>query len=138
MKGFALFLVLFLVALAGCATPSHSDYVYFLNLAHGVLAGDARAFHQVLAKAETTPPGEQLEELAELSSRFVRLAPAEFLRGQDTTPNCFGVSFMGPDYVDNPAAVARERTLRRGALESVNDPGLSLVKNRCLSELAGS
>ena len=138
MKRFGLFVSLGFVALAGCATARSADYLYFPGLAQGVLAGDAQAFRQVLAQAEITPPGEQLEELAEMSSRFVRLAPAEFLQAQAAAPTCFGVSFMGTAYVDNPEAVARELTLRRKALESVGDPALSSVKQRCLDELAGS
>ena len=138
MKGLGLFASLGFVALAGCATARSPDYLYFPGLSQGVLAGDLKAFRQVLTQAETTPPGEQLEELAELSSRFVRLAPVEFLQAQASSPTCFGASFMGAAYVDNPEAVARELNLRRKALESVGDPALSSVKQRCLDELAGS
>jgi hypothetical protein len=137
MKGFALFVVLFHAALAGCATNT-GDYLYFPALAQQVLAGDEQAYGELLTKADTTPPGEQLEELAELSSRFVRVAPAAFLRKQRGALTCFGVSFMGPDYTDNPGAVAKERGLRRKALESVNDPDLASVQRRCLIALAGS
>jgi hypothetical protein len=127
-----------LVAFAGCATTEPSDYVYFPGLAKGVLAGDASAFEQVLAKSNVTPPGEQLEELAELSSRFVRIQPREFLRVQSSASTCFGVAFMGPEYVDDPVARTREQDLRRKALESVFDPALASIKLRCLGELAGS
>jgi hypothetical protein len=137
MKGFALFVVLCPAALAGCATNT-CDYLYFPALSQQVLAGDEQAYGELLTKADTTPPGEQLEELAELSSRFVRVAPAAFLRKQRGALTCFGVSFMGPDYTDNPGAVARERGLRRKALESVNDPDLASVQQRCLIALAGS
>ena len=137
MKGFWLF-TLSLTLLAGCATARSGEYLYFPALADRVLAGDPEAFRQVLARADTTPPGEQLEELAELSSRYVRLAPLEFLRAQASGSTCFGVAFMGPKYVDDPEAVARERNLRRDALESVSDPTLGPVKQRCLAELAGS
>jgi hypothetical protein len=137
MKGFALFVVLCPAALAGCATNT-GDYLYFPALAQQVLAGDEQAYGELLTKADTTPPGEQLEELAELSSRFVRVAPAAFLRKQRGALTCFGVSFMGPDYTDNPGAVAKERGLRRKALESVNDPDLASVQRRCLIALAGS
>ena len=138
MKALRLFLPLSLAILASCATARSDEYLYFPALAHRVLAGDSQALRQVLIQAETTSPGEQLEELAELSSRYVRLAPSEFLKAQADAPNCFGVDFMGSDYVDNPAAVVRERSRRREALESVRDPALSLVKHRCLAELAGS
>jgi hypothetical protein len=137
MKGFWL-LLLSLIVLASCATAHPDEYLYFPALAKRVLAGDPQAFREVLSQADTTPPGEQLEELAELSSRYVRLAPVEFLRGQASGSTCFGVAFMGPKYVDNPGAVLRERNLRREALESVSDPALELVKQRCLAELAGS
>lgn len=133
MKRFAPILAL---AFGGCATSS--DYLYFPDLADRVLAGDENALQQVLALSADTPPGEQLEELAELSSRFVRISPAGFLRAQATSPTCFGVSFLGPAYVDNPSARARERRLRIEALESVNDPELLPVKQRCLNDLNGT
>jgi hypothetical protein len=138
MKVAALCLALFAVA-AGAATPTADadGFVHFPALAERVLGGDAEAFRQLLAQAEVTPPGEQLEELAELSSRFVRLAPSEFLRGQANGPTCFGVSFMGASYVDKPEARERERTLRRKALESVADPALAPAKHRCLEQLDG-
>ena len=137
MKAFALFVVLCPAALSGCATGS-GNYLYFPALAQRVLAGDEQVYGELLAKADTTPPGEQLEELAELSSRFVQAAPAAFLRKQRRTPTCFGVSFMGSDYTDNPEAVAKELGLRRQALESVSDPNLRSAQQRCLVELAGS
>ena len=137
MKAFALFVFLCSATLAGCAT-NPGNYLYFPALAQRVLAGNEQAYGELLAKAATTPPGEQLEELAELSSRFVRVAPAAFLRQQRGAPTCFGVSFMGPDYTDNPEGVAKERGLRRRALESVNDPSLVSAQQRCLVELVGS
>ncbi len=137
MKRFTPLVSLSLVALAGCATGS-SNYLYFPALAQRVLAGDEQAYGELLAKADTTSPGEQLEELAELSSRFVRVAPAAFLREQRGASHCFGVSFMGPDYTDNSEAVAKEIGFRRKALESVNDPALLSTQQRCLAELAGS
>jgi hypothetical protein len=137
MKGFWLPILSFTM-LANCATAHSGEYLYFPALADRVLAGDPQAFREVLSKADITLSGEQLEELAELSSRYVRLAPAEFLRGRANGSTCFGVAFMGTTYVDNSEAVARERSLRREALESVSDPGLNGVKQRCLAELAGS
>lgn len=138
MKGIDRLALLALMAAAGCATTSPSDYLYFPGLASRVLAGDAQAFRQVLAQADVTPPGEQLEELAELSSRFVRIDPTEFLRGQAPSTSCFGVSFMGAGYVDDPVSSQRELTLRRTALESVRDPVLASARQRCLVELGGS
>lgn len=123
-----------LVCGGACAKPV--DYMYFPDQAQRVLSGDPTAFREVLAKAETTPPGERLEELAEISSRYVRLSPEEFLRGQASGSGCFGVAFMGPDYVDNPQAVAGELALRRKALASVSDPELAPVRQRCLAALA--
>ena len=90
------------------------------------------------AQAESTPPGERLEELAELSSRFVRLAPVEFLRLQAGERGCFGVDFMGPEFVDNPQARAEELAARRKALESATDLSLVAARQRCLEVLAGS
>ena len=75
MGRFKLFVAVSLGVSAGYATAGSVDYVYFPKLAQGMLAGDSNAFRQVLAQASVTPPGEQLEELAELSSRFARLAP---------------------------------------------------------------
>ncbi|MCA1791937.1 MAG: hypothetical protein LC667_19445, partial [Thioalkalivibrio sp.] len=82
MERLTLIVAIAVGALAGCATAQPSGYIYFPQLAQGVLAGDPSAFRQLLAQAMVTPPGEQLEELVELSSRFVRLEPTEFLRGQ--------------------------------------------------------
>jgi hypothetical protein len=126
------------MAIVSLATATSEEYLYFPELAKGVLAGDAQSFNKVLNLANETPPGESLEELAELSSRFVRISPIEFLTGQVVSTNCFGVNFMGSDYVDNPGARAKELQLRREALESVNNPELELTKQRCLAELAGS
>lgn len=138
MKLAVLCLALLQVAVsAGASTVDAEDFVHFPKLAESVLGGDAQAFRKLLAQAEVTPPGERLEELAELSSRYVRLAPADFLRGQANAPICFGVSFMGTAYVDDPAAKDRERALRRKALESVTDTSLSSAKKRCLEQLGG-
>lgn len=127
-----------LVSVPGCATTNSDEYLYFPELARHVLAGDSQAFRQVLAKADVTAPGEQLEELAEISSRFVRIDPTEFLRGQASSGSCFGVSFMGAEYVDNRASAQHELALRRSALASVQDPVLASTRERCLGELAGS
>lgn len=124
-------------ALAVEPAGSAGDFVHFPKLAERVLAGDVAAYRQVIAQAETTPPGEKLEELAEISSRFVRLAPVDFLRAQAGASTCFGVSFMGPAYVDDPEAKARERALRWKALESVSEPDLASAKRRCLEQLGG-
>jgi hypothetical protein len=105
------------------------------DLSARVDSGDAAAFHEVLALAQITPPGESLEHLAVISSHFVRINPTEFLRAQALGRPCFGVSFMGPAFVDNPAAKEHERSLRRAALESVSQSSLAAVKLQCLAEL---
>ena len=133
MKRYAPILVF---ALCSCATSG--EYLYFPDLADQVLAGDEHAFGQVLTLAADTSPGERLEELAELSSRFVRVSPSGFLRAQATSRTCFGVAFMGPSYADNPLAKAQERQLRIKALKSVDDPRLLATKERCLIDLAGT
>ena len=137
MKGFSALVVL-VVVLQGCASSRAAEFIYFPQLARSVLSGDDDAFGEVLFKAETTLPGEQLEELAVISSRFVRLEPAQFLRVQSAHQHCFGVGFMGAAYVDNQAMKQREIVLRRKALESVSDSSLASIKARCLAELDGS
>jgi hypothetical protein len=125
----------FLILASGCASVGGNRFVYFPDLAKKALAGDAQAFRQVLAQADATAPGERLEELAEIASRFTRISPKEFLRAESDGPHCFGVSFLGPDYVDNAGASKRELDLRRTALQSVDDASLLNVKQRCLAEL---
>lgn len=105
------------------------------DLSARVDAGDAVAFKEILALAETTPPGDSLEHLAEIASHFVRANPNEFLQAQALGEPCFGVSFMGPDFADNPSARVSERSLRRAALQSVARPSLAAVKQQCIAEL---
>ena len=105
------------------------------DLSARVDSGDVAAFRQVMALAETTQPGDSLEHLAEIASHFVRANPSEFLRAQALGRPCFGVSFMGPAFVDNPSARALERLLRRAALESVTQSSLVAVRQQCLAEL---
>ena len=112
--------------------------LYFPDLEKRVQAGDASALREVLAKAVTTSPGEQLEDLAWLSSLYVRRDPRAFLQAQAEGPGCFGVNFLGVDYVDNSKARAKELSERRKSLMSVSDRKLETVKARCISELAGS
>jgi hypothetical protein len=54
------------------------------ELSARVDSGDAAAFQQVLALAQTTPPGESLEDLAEISSHFVRVNPTGVPAGPDS------------------------------------------------------
>lgn len=138
MKRLSFVIATIAVALLGCATSRASDYIYFPDLAGQVLSGDAQAFRQVLVQAETTSPGEQLEELAVISNKFVLVNPTEFLRVQSAKQHCFGVDYMGPDFTDNEPARTRERDLRRLALRSVPDSSLSSIKARCLAALDGS
>ena len=135
MKRFVLFAAL---ALAGCASAPANDAIYFPELAARVRVHEPAALEQVLALSVTTSPGEQLEELAELAAAYVRPAPAVFLRSQLSQQKCFGVSFLGPDFVDNSLARTQEHAARRQALASVTDSALVEVKARCLAELAGS
>ena len=99
---------------------------------------DLKTLQQALRQAETTLPGENLEDLAELSSEYVIPAPATFLRAQSDRRHCFGVSFLGAKFVDDLSAQTREFAARRKALESVNDPEVAPARSRCLRELAGS
>ena len=138
MTDFSRVVAILAVALQGCASTRASDYIYFPGLAAIALSGDAQAFRQVLVNAQTSSPGEQLEELAQISSKFVLVNPTEFLLAQSAYQHCFGVDFMGPAFTDNDAARVRERTLRRRALGSVSDSSLSAVKARCLAVLDGS
>ena len=101
-------------------------------------AKDFKALQQALRQADTTLPGEKLEELAEFSSQYVVPAPATFLRAQTDPRHCFGVNFLGAKYVDDLSAQTRELAARRKALESVTDPDLAPARSRCLRELAGS
>lgn len=129
--------LLFLLSLLFGA--AHADeagqWLYFKDLATRSLAGDGAAFRTVLAKAETLPPGEQLEELAEISSRYLFVDPADFLKAQSRHVGCFGVDFMGAAYVDNPDARSRERAARYRTLEAVADPALARIRQSCLAVL---
>jgi hypothetical protein len=135
MKGFSSASILIALSVQGCATAPAQHYINFPSLAQRVLSGDENALREVLAKARTTQPGEQLEELAEISSKFVRINPTAFLRVQSTTEGCFGVDFMGLDYVDDQAATLKENALRYNALNGVSDPALNGIKERCLAWL---
>jgi hypothetical protein len=138
MQRLSPFIVLIALAMQGCVSNPNNNYLYFPDLGHRALSADVAVLREVLAKADTTSPGEQLEELAEILSKAVRPHPAEFLRAQSTDQHCFGVDFMGPAYVDNEPAVRREQELRRKALASVSDPSLASTKQRCLAVLIGS
>jgi hypothetical protein len=135
MERIPLLLIMIVLTLLGCATSQGCDYIYFKDLAQKTLSGNAAAFREVLTKAETTPPGEQLEELAEISSKFVLIDPVGFLRTQSAYKECFGVDFLGPDYVDNFQAAREEYDRRYNALESVTDPALAVVRDRCISTI---
>ncbi|MFC7301088.1 hypothetical protein [Cognatiluteimonas weifangensis] len=130
--------IITLLSIAFCAAATAGESSHFPSLVARARTADMAALREILAKADSTLPGEQLEELAELSSRYVTRAPAVFLRAQADRPACFGVEFLGADFTDNPAARTRERSARRKALESVIDPDLASAKARCLSKLAGS
>ena len=138
MQRLSPFIVLIALAIQGCVSNPNHNYLYFQDLGHRASSVDVAVLREVLAKADTTPPGEQLEELAEILSKAVRPHPASFLQAQSADQYCFGVDFMGPGYVDNEPAVRREQQLRREALISVSDPSLASTKQRCLAVLSGS
>lgn len=137
----AALLAIAITVLVGCgpSAPAGADVpTSVAELSARVDAGDAAAFREVQALAMATQPGEALEDLAKISGHFVRANPVEFLRAQTLGKPCFGVSFMGGEFVDDPKARMHERALRRAALESVTQSPLAEVKQQCLAELAGS
>ena len=113
----------------------------FIGFAAPVIASqpsDLQKLQEILRTARNTLPGERLEDLAEQASTYVRRTPNTFLLAQTDQLGCFGVSFLGTDYVDQPAKRSRELAARRSALNSVKDPNLAAAKARCLAELVGS
>jgi hypothetical protein len=109
---------------------------YFEELGPRIDRGDAKAFREVRRLISVTPPGERLEDLAELSSRFVLSNPEAFLRSQPRAADCFGVDFLGVRFVDRPDALrVRELQHRVDALESVKDPSLARVRKICVARL---
>ena len=119
-------------ALLGCAaTPS----VYYPDLSQRAAAGDPNALRSALILVETTPPGERLEDLAQISSRFVRKDPETYLRVQSEFSSCYGVNFLGSDFVDDEPARLREIRLRREALETVTISALQPTRQVCLALL---
>jgi hypothetical protein len=120
-----------------CSVAIASEATNFPRLAARAEAGEPAALRDILAASDGTPPGDQLEALAELSSRYVASAPVVFLEAQAARPGCFGVGFLGERFTDDDAARAQERAARRQALQSVTDTKLASVKARCLAQLAG-
>ncbi len=135
MKIFIIICTFFVFPLQVSVAATSNHYIYYPNLAKKVLSDDARSFAQVLAKSEVVPNGAKLEELAEISSKYVRINPTEFLRVQAKYNHCFGVGFMGEDYVDNQSAKVRERKLREIALNSISEKSLVSIKQICLAKL---
>ena len=135
IKGISLSVFISLTTVQGCATNSTSKYHYFPELAQKASYGDSNALRQVLELSETTSPGEQLEELAEISSKFVRINPTEYLRVQSNYQNCFGVEFLGYDFVDSEPKGQKEKRMRREALNSITDSNLETTKLICLGKL---
>ena len=118
--------------LFGCAsTPG----VYFPDLSQRASAGDPDALRSALTLAGTTSPGERLEDLAEISSRFVRKDPETYLRIQSEFSSCYGVNYLGSDFVDDEPARLKEIGLRRVALESVTISALQPTRQACLALL---
>ena len=112
-------------------------YIYYPELADRVLSGDATAFRRVLELSQTILPGEKREELALISSKFVVVNPHSFLTEQSDSPDCFGVDFMGIEFVDNPTAKLAERSKRVSALSGVHQKSLESTKRACLAILGG-
>jgi len=109
--------------------------IYFPGLAVHARRFDPAALESILELSTTTAPGEKLEDLAEMASRYVAPRADVFLRAQSTRSHCFGVEFMGPRFVDNDAARQAERAARRQALMAVDDPALAGTRERCLAEM---
>ena len=73
-------------------------FLLLTSVCGGTVAGDAKdlkALQDALSRVDATLPGENLEDLAELSSQYVVRAPATFLQAQGDTRHCFGVNFLG-------------------------------------------
>ena len=125
---------------AMAARPATADEAryrsgYFPELARQVLADEPGAFAELLAVAHDTPGGAKLEELAELSSRYLAINPRQFLRDQSGSTHCFGVDFMGDVFVDRDETRQAERAMRIELLESIDDPELAASQSTCLREL---
>ena len=135
MKIFAL---CFTLALSACASSADQRWLYFPELAARAATFDLDALNEILALSRTTSPGEQREELAQLAASYVTPRAPVFLQAQADQEYCFGVSFLGPRFVDNQPAREAELLARRNALASVNDPKLADVRDRCLASLSGS
>jgi len=113
----------------------------FIGFAAPAVAGqpsDLQKIQAILRTAQNTLPGGDLEDLAEQVSTYVRRAPNAFLLAQADQPGCFGVEFLGADYIDQPTKRSRELAARRRALNSVTDPNLAATKARCIAALDGS
>ena len=121
-----------------CSSTSAADSLYFPDLSERARLLEPQAISEILALSETTLPGEQLEELAELAAGYVIPRPALFLQAQSSMTGCFGVSFLGLKFVDDSAGRQAELAARQYALQTVTDQALAITKNRCLAELHGS
>ena len=135
MKIFALCLVL---TLSACATSTGQRQIYFPELSDQTTRLDTAALREILDLSQTTLPGEQLEELAELASSYVKPRTLEFLQAQPSHEHCFGASFLGPKFTDDTAARKAELLSRRKALAAVSDPTLVSIRDLCLASLPGS
>jgi hypothetical protein len=135
MKIFALCVTL---ALSACATSGDQRSLYFPKLADRAAAFDPDALREILALSQTTLPGEQLEELGELAASYVVPRAKAFLQAQAGQTHCFGVSFLGPRFVDNDPAREAELIARRKALAAVSEPKLTAIRDICLASLSGS
>jgi hypothetical protein len=135
MKTYAL---CFTLALSACATPADQRWLYFPELAARAAAYEPAALREILVLSQTTSPGEQLEELAELAASYIEPRATVFLQAQAGQGHCFGSSFLGPRFVDNAPAREAELSGRRKALAAVGDPKLTAIRDICLASLSGS
>ena len=135
MKIYALW---FTLTLSACSTPADQRQLYFPELADRAASFDPAALREVLVLSQTTSPGEQLEELSELAASYVEPRATVFLQAQVGQAHCFGVSFLGPTFVDNGPAREAELMGRRKALAAVSDPKLTAIRDICLASLSGS
>jgi hypothetical protein len=124
-----------LLVVGACASAPAPRVLYFPELGRRVSDHEAAALDEVLALAAATPPGERLEELAEMAASYVVRDPEAFLRAQRDGEACFGVDFLGPVYVDDDDGRPRQIAARRLALMSVQAPDLASARDRCLGFL---
>jgi hypothetical protein len=116
----------------GFSEPERTESIYFPSLERRVLQDEPGSFRELMEVARRTNPGERLEELADISGRYLSINPNEFLRVQIGSKTCFGATFLGGAYVDRPQGAGLELQRRISILAGVNDPDLSATKRHCM------